>query len=308
MSKKNSNKTLWILFAVLFVTVLLIFTNESTKNERSFRKELISIDTSSVTAISLFPKSQNGKEVKLKLDDNTWKVTANNGNEYTVPKTKIDNLISEILRIKPKRIVARSKSKWGVYEIDSSSTRIVVKEGSSVVLDLLIGKFAFQQPRSMSTFVKLDDDNDVYEVDGFLNMTFNKDANSFRNEIIVKSSSGKWNKLSFVSDSLNNNFDLIKVNSKWSIAGIEIDSAKTVKYLNELARLTNTDYVDIDKSNLPKQVAQLTIEVEAEEPIVITAYRDSTNYIIHSSLNNENYFDGDKVADKIFYKEENLMK
>lgn len=51
----------------------------------------------------------------------------------------------------------------------------------------MIGKFAFQQPRSMSTFVKLAGDIDIYEVEGFLDMIFNKTSNDFRDETIIKS-------------------------------------------------------------------------------------------------------------------------
>jgi len=58
---------------------------------------------------------------------------------------------------------------------------------------------------------------------------------------------------------------------------------------------------------LPPQFAKLIIESE-NKPIEITAYKDSTNYIIHSSLNPDNYFDGNKVADKIFLEKKNFIK
>jgi hypothetical protein len=55
MFKLKSNTTLWIVFAVLLIAVVLIFTTESTKKERSFRKELVTIDTSAVTSLSIYP-------------------------------------------------------------------------------------------------------------------------------------------------------------------------------------------------------------------------------------------------------------
>ncbi len=307
MFNNNSNKTLWIVSAILLVAVILIFTTESTKKERSFRKELVSIDTMLVSQISLFPKSQKGKEIILKKTNNDWEVTADGRKKYLVPKSKIDNLLNQLLAIQPKRIAARSKDKWGEYQIDSASTRVVVKQGSDEVLDLLIGKFAFQQPRSMSTFVKLVSDTDVYEVDGFLEMTFNKDINSFRNEVVVKSDKSKWNKLKFESENIEESFEMVKMNNDWFVDGIKTDSVKTDQALNSLSNLSNSVFVDIDKAIFPKQTAKLIIQLESEDPIVLTAFQDSTNYIIQSSLNSESSFDGKSVGEKIFFNKSSLF-
>lgn len=198
MFNKKSNKTLWIIFAILLVATILIFTTESTKNERTFKKDIVSIDTSSVTEILIYPKSSMGTEVKLTKINNSWNVVLESGKQYLVPRAKIKNLLNQILAIKPKRLASRSKQKFNEYEVnDSLATRIIVNEGSNEVLNLIIGKFAFQQPRSMSTFVRLADDTDIYEVDGFLDMTFNKSADNFRDETIIKSDKNKWNTLKF---------------------------------------------------------------------------------------------------------------
>ncbi len=307
MFSKNSNKALWIVLAVLIIAVVLIFSSESTKNESSFKKDLVNIDTASVTEISLFPKSEHGKEVRLIKINDEWKVNADSGKQYLVPHSKVENLFNQLLRIKPERVAARSKDKWKEYKIDSTSTRVQVKEGSNKVLDLIIGKFSYSQPRSMSTYVKLADDNDVYEVDGFLDITFNKGVNSFRDETIIKSDKSKWNKLTFDADKLNDSFELVKVDNHWQINGAKTDSVKTDRALNSLSRLINSSYINLEKDKFPKQTAQLKIEVDDGEPITITAYQDSTNYVIESSQNPGNYFDGKKVGNKIFLKKESLF-
>lgn len=307
MFNLKSNTTLWIVFAVLLVAVVLIFTTESTKKERSFRKELVIIDTSAVTSLSIYPKSKNGQEVKLLLGDGNWKVSSENSQTYSVPKGKIENLLSQLLLIKPKRVAARNKTKWKEYQVDSAATRVVVNEDGSEVLDLIIGKFAFQQPRSMSTFVRLNDENEVYEVDGFLDMTFNKDVNSFRDETIVQSDRNNWKKLTFFySEGVS--FELEKVEDKWMIDGVATDSAKTVNSLNSLARLTNTSFVDKTPDEiLPQQTSKLVIEVQDSDPIEIIGYKNDEKFLVHSSQNPENYFDGSKVSEKIFISKESLF-
>ena len=306
MFNKNSNKTLWIIFAVLLIAVVIIFSSESTKKERTFNKNIINIDTSAVTEILLYPKSQKGKEVKLVKSKDGWKVIAENESQYTTPNAKVKNLLVQILRIKPKRLAARSKDKFAKYEVlDSVATRVVVKEGNKETLNLIIGKFAFQQPRSMSTFVRPAESNDIYEVDGFLDMIFNKTANNFRDETVIKSDKNKWNRLTF--ELPDETYELANTGKSWVLNGQPVDSAKTERTLNTLSRLTNTDYADIDENKLPKQNSKLTIENDLGEPIVITAYRDSTSYIISSSQNKENYFSGKNLGSKIYLNKDSFL-
>ena len=307
MFNKNSNKNLWIIFAILLIAVILIFTTESTKKERSFKKDLVSVDTSAITSLTIFPKSKPGEEVKLLKNNGTWKVFSKNGKNFTVPDFKIKSLFGELIKIKPKRVAARTKAKWAEYEVDSSATRVVVYESGNEVLNLIIGKFAFQQPRSMSTFVRLMNENDVYEVDGFLEMTFNKDVKSLRDENVIKSDINKWNRLIF-SSNYSENFELVKVNNSWIIDGIKTDSTKTENALKSLARLSNTDYVDnIEDGFLPPEFSKLIIETNDSEKIEITAFQNDTQYIIQSSQNIENYFDGNKIGDKIFLQKNHFF-
>lgn len=306
MFNKKSNKALWVVFAALLILVIIVFSTDSTKKERSFKKNIVTVDTSSVSSFVIYPKSKPGVELKFLKNNDTWTISSGTGKQYTVPKIKIKSLFDQIIRIKPKRVAANSKSKWTEYQVDSSSTRIVVFEKGSEVLDLIIGKFSFQQPRSMSTFVRLADENEVYEVDGFLDMTFNKDINSFRNETVIKSDKNKWSKLSF-SNSPNEEFTLIKIDSKWMIDGVETDSAKTEKALSSLARLSSTNYIDVDSTALPIQTSKLTIELDGGKNIVIAGYKDDSRFVIHSSQNQESYFDGNKIGEKIFIKKESFF-
>ncbi|MDX1700627.1 MAG: DUF4340 domain-containing protein, partial [Melioribacteraceae bacterium] len=298
MFSKKSNRNLWILFIVLLIAVILIFSTESTKKERSFRKDIVSVDTSAVSSMIIYPKSKPGMKVELLNSDGIWKVLGENSKSYTVPKSKIENLFNQLLMITPKRVAARSKSKWTEYQVDSSATRIVVNEDGSEALNLVIGKFSFQQPRSMSTYVRLWDENEVYEVDGFLEMTFNKDINSFRDETIIKSNKDEWTRLLFESTE-NESLELLKIDNKWTLNGLETDSAKTVKALNDLSRLTSTDFIDDrEQVSLPPQLFSLTIETSESQQIQVFGYKDNSRYLVYSSQNPENYFDGNKLDEK----------
>lgn len=307
MFNQKLNKFLWVIFLTLIIVVIWIFLSDPSKNERTFRQNIVNIDTTKITEIYLFPKSQNGKEVKLFKTENIWKVKTEFNKEFTIPPFKIKNLLNQLLAIKPKRLASRSSEQWSVYQVDSNATRILVNEGTEETLNLIIGKFAFQQPRSMSTYVRLANDVDVYEVDGFLEMTFNKDANSFRDETIISSDKSNWVKL--VIDTPNaESFTLVKSDKKWFIDDKLTDSSKTEKVLNELSRISNSEFANIfDENSLPPLNEKLLIESNDGSIITVSSFRDSSNYIIHSSSNPENYFKGEKISSKIFFDKNSLF-
>lgn len=288
-----SNKTLVIILAVLAVIAVIIYFPSGSRTERSFKTNLVDIDSSAVTEIIISPKSMNGKSFKVFKDGNGWKVTLENGKTAVVPNDKAKRLIEQILTIKPKRLAGRSKAKWSEFEVDSSATRVVVKEGGNTTLDIMIGKFLFQQPRSVSTYVRLSDDNDVYLVDGFLSMSFNQKPNSYRDNIVVKGDHNIWDKLVF-NYPADSSFQMYKVDGKWMSNNTKLDSAKTAKYLSQLSRLTNSNFVDNfdPKSTSPKY--ELIISAHDSTIATVNGYQADSLFVVNSSMNKESYFDGTK--------------
>jgi hypothetical protein len=243
MFSKISNKNLGLAFAALLILVIIIFVTDGGRNERTFREELVTIDTSTVTEILIYPKSIGHKEVKLYKEEKVWKVNLDNEKTAVVPQSKVSNLFAQLLPIKPKRLAARGQDKWGGFQVDSTGTRVKIVENGKTTLDIILGRFSFKQPRSMSTFVRLAKDADIYEVDGFLEMSFNQDANYFRDGTVINDNFQNWTRISFDYPA-DSSFQMIKVNEKWMSGNVELDSADTEKYLRQLARLTGTGYID----------------------------------------------------------------
>lgn len=308
MSKKNSNKTLAIVFILLLIIVVVVYITGTGKNERTFRKNLVSIDTTSVTKILIFPKSQKGKEVKLFKNGKQWKVQIDSTTSVRVPKDKIKNIFNTLLSLKAKRLAARGKSKYDYYAVTNKATRVEVFEGNKKTLDLIIGKFSYAD-RQLNSFVRLTNDNKIYEVNGFLGMTFNQKADAFRDGTVINSDYLKWNRLSFTYPD-NSSFQLIKIDNKWFANKKPADSVKVSRYLSKLSRLYSSYYVDdINKDSLTVPNYRLTIDTQKNKLIVINGFKKGSKYIIHSSMNKESYFNGSetKLWEKIFIGMKSLM-
>ena len=309
MFKKASNNILSLVFVALLLVVVILFFFDSGKNERTLREVLVDIDTSAVTQILIFSKANNYQPTKVFKQNDKWLVELKNGKTASVTDQKISQTLSEISGIVPKRLAARNKEKWGEFQVDSSGTRVQVFEGNDLSLDIVIGRFNYQQQmRSVSTYVRLHNDIDVYEVDGFLAMTFGKDANAFRDGTVVKDDSNSWTKLQFDYPA-DSSFTLNKMNNKWYINGNETDSAKTVAYLRKISNFTQNRFVDDDViQSGQKSTYKLTISTDKLEFIELSAYVDSTNYVIISSENPETQFDGKSFGSTFFVGAKSFLK
>jgi hypothetical protein len=300
MSLKISNKILALLFAALLVIVILFVVLDSGKNERTFREVLVDIDTSAVTEILIYPKSQNHQEVKLFQADDGWKVTLSSGKTANINDRRISDLYTQLLAILPKRLAARDEAKWNEFQVDSTGSRVKVIEGSVVTLDLVIGRFSFQQPRTMNTFVRLYNDTDVYEVDGFLDMTFNQGANSFRDGTVINDDFNNWTQLQF-NYPADSSFQLIKTGNDWMVNGVKADSSKTVNYLRRLSKLSNSSFIDdFNPENILIPTYSLNISTADLQFIEIKGFFNSDQYVINSTENTDAFFDGNSVGKTIF--------
>jgi hypothetical protein len=309
MFKKASNNLLGLVFVVLLLVVVILFFFDSGKNERTFREVLVDIDTSAVTQILIFSKANNYQPIKVFKQDDKWLVELKNGKTASVTEQKISQTLSELSSIIPKRLAARNKEKWGEFQVDSTGTRVQIFEGDEPSLDIVIGRFNYQQQlQSVSSYVRLHNDVDVYEVDGFLAFTFNKDANAFRDGTMIKDDSNSWTQLQFDYPA-DSSFTLSKVIDKWYVNNIETDSAKTAEYLRKLSNLTQNRFADdVVVQTGQKSMYNLTISNDKLEFIELAAYVDSTNYVIISSENSEAKFDGKTLGSTIFVSNKSFLK
>lgn len=308
MFNKVSNKSLLIVFGALIVIAAVYIIVESSRGERTFKSDIVNIDTTKVTAISIYPRATNHTEVRLyKEGDKNWKVKLNDNRTASVPESKIKSLLNMLVQIKPERVAAQDKSRWAEFKVDTAGTRVKVFEGKDNTLDLIVGKFSFQQPRQMNTFVRLNAEDEVYETEGFLDMAFNQKPNSFRNDQIVDDNISSWKKLTFTYP--DNSFELVKNDNSWTINGTKTDSAKTANYLRTLSHLNSGSFIDNPpQSDLQKADFTLTIESTSKGAIVVTAYGDTTETIVTSSQNEGAYFNGkmNGLLQKIFVSQEHL--
>ncbi len=194
LSKFLNTKTLIILLVILAGIYLVSKLTE--KEDRSFKSEMVSIDSADVTKIVILPKlGGDGKEVMFTKTGSEWKLESE-GKTYKPDASAITNILGELMRMKSERVAATDESKWKEFEVsDSTGTRIKLYKDKKLMADLYVGKFNYSQPKGpqnpyqqnkgkMSTYVRPAEDNEVYVVDGFIKMSIQANVDNYRDKTL----------------------------------------------------------------------------------------------------------------------------
>ncbi len=320
LSKFLNTKTLIVLLVILIGVYFLVKLTEH--KDRTFRSEMVTIDTSEVSKMVITPKlGSQEKPVVFTKSGNSWKLESGD-KTYKPDMASINNILSELVRMKSERVAATDNSKWAEFEVtDSTGTRIQLYNKNKIIADLYVGKFdyspqkgqqnPYQQNRGkMSTFVRPADDQEVYAVEGFIKMSIQANANAYRDKTLFAAGKDDLTKITFDYPE-NENFVLSKDNNKWLLNGQPTDSAKTVKYLNKLTKVTSSNFID-DVQPLTSSPA-FTIKLEGNNiaPTEIMAYpADSINkFVVTSSLVPDAKYSGSKsgLFERIFPKKDDFF-
>jgi hypothetical protein len=172
----------------------------------------------------------------------------------------------------------------------------------------MIGRFGVQGQRQFHTFVRLQNDDEVYAADNFMGISFPSEPNSFRNSRFLETEKDSIFQITFRYPA-DSSFILNKMDSIWFIGTAVADSTAVADYLSDLRFLSATEFVDdVDPSTLINPVLLVEIQSKGKESTTVEAYGHPVyNYIYHSSFNPNAYFSDEKINDRIFISMNGLL-
>lgn len=293
-----NNKKLLIVFLSL-LGVYFLSQYGFKKQTRSFKTELIQVDTAKVTAIMIYPKSDNQEELTLNRNGEGW--TVSKGNLTTAANEgAVKSLLNNLALIKTKRVAAKSPEKWKDYEVEETTgSRIKAYAGDDLVADFIVGRFNYnQQTRQGLSYLRLTKGEETYAVDGFLSMTMGQGFDAYRNKQLIKVDQNQLTQIALNTLGLTEIYQ--KNGSQWLKDGTAIDSTKMANYLNGIQTISGSTFVNDFNETATTAALYQTLSLEGNNittPIIIKAFRDTTNtpsYILHSSLNPDGYFSSEE--------------
>lgn len=315
----SSIKMIGILAVLVLVYLGFEFFGGKSRS-KSFKTELVEIDTAKVSKLLIESK---GESLELIKENNAWKVSIGNGKYVEAQNSNVKSTLNSLLTIKPSRIVAKNPEKWKDYQVDSAGIRVQIFEGSKSTLDLVIGRFGFdqkalqQQQQQMGgrggmpqfyTYVRLQNEKEVYVADNFMGMSINSDANGYRNKQLLSVTTDDISQIQFHYPA-DSGFVLSKIDSVWSIFGSQPDSVATASYLSDIRNVNSSNFVDdVPSSALVSPTVSMSISQYGKADIMVKAFQHPIHkWIINSSENPLAYFADEAVVEKLFVGKEKLL-
>jgi len=304
-----NNKVLFLILAALVGIFLLSKVLDSGKRTKSFNSELIAVDTAKITSIVLHPKADNHAEVRLEKSGNTWSVKRES-ESYAADQAAVSNLLPSLAETKVKRLVARSSDKWEQYEVtDSLGTRVQVNAGAKSLADFVVGKFNFQQqPQSITSFVRKSKEDDVFAVEGFLSMSYNRGLDAWRDKSFVDVDPENITRLEMTTPDGTTTYE--KTFNTWSANGTALDSLKIANYLNGFKSMKISTFDKLFEDAAPNY--QLIISGNNMSPIEILCFEgeEEGTYILNSNQHDKNWAgsDAEGLFKQIFGDAVELLK
>lgn len=312
LSKILNTKTLIILLVVL--GGIFAISKLTEKEDRTFKSELVKIDTSLVTKMVIIPKTGGGDNITFTRSGYDWTLESA-GKSYKPDIASITNIMNELARMRTERIAGIDESKWDEFEVsDTTGTRIQLFDGDDVLADLYLGKFTYSQaPQTnpnqrqqarMFTHVRPVDEKIVYVVEGFIKMSIQPNVDTYRAKVLCAMKKEDITRITYDYPA-NEKYILEARDGKWFLNGEVTDSTNTARYLMKFSRLSNNNFVDETEGLNPQLTHTVTLEGNNTLPVTLKAYAtaDTTmNYIVSSSLIPDSKFDAVKsrLFDKVF--------
>lgn len=292
---KFNNKTLGIIFIALLA--IIFFRKMVNQPEvRSFREVLVAVDTAAVSKIILTKGTEN--KIELLKENGAW-TASSNGKTFPATNNSIQGVLSSIVTIKPQQLISKKREKWADYELDEATGKKVEIYSNGKLLDsFYAGRFNFnQQSRSAKTYFRKADEDDVYSVDGFLSMTFDKKLDDFRNKKLFDGLQKEQIK-SIAFDSKGGNRKVNFTNGQWmNEMNQPLDSTKVENYISRLINRSGSEFDDTFVENLELLEANIQLRSETETPLAeLKIYNEvgkTKPFVFSSSLNEGVYFRSD---------------
>ncbi len=192
--KKLNNKILAIAFVALAIVFFATRWMRSSSLQGNIRSELVSLEPDQLTEVQI---ASRDSVLRLVKEGNHWQLIKGE-NKAEADSGSIGRMIQTLSNLRAKRMASRKKEKWSEYKVDSSATHVSAFYGSSKQVELHIGTLGFNQNPNGGgmnqgiepyTFVRLEGEDDVYVVDGFLSATFSPSFKEWKKKAPVSADS-----------------------------------------------------------------------------------------------------------------------
>ncbi len=291
-----------LIAVIIFAGSYLLLHKENRDNYKL--PEIEDINTSKLTGIII--NSSNGN-IKFIKKGESWVLT---DKEFPADSSSVQDMFDTLKTFKLTTLVSQKKDLQR-YELDEKKhVHVKLMEKSKTIFEFTIGKLA---PSFNHTFVMLANNNNIYHAKGSFRGDFNKTLDDFRDKKVLEFPEKSIKQFSIDKDEKTETFtskqekgEEKEDNTTWSSKNKQsVDKEAVSDLLSTISYLKCENYPAApDKSSLKNQKPLCRIQLESENTIELTLYKnDKQDFIGISSMNDYLFSlsesDGKKIVENI---------
>ncbi len=281
--RRSNNKILLIVLVVLLGGFVLTRVFRAPSLERNIEEDLLTLDTAQVSAIHITPAVDNKAEIRLIRSGVDWKVQYR-GRTAQVEMNQLNSALGSISEIHADRILTRKKEKWTDYNVDTTGTHVTVILNQDTQKEFWVGKLS-----GSGNCIRIEGEDDVYEVKEALERNFNKNFSAWRDKSFISVQPESVSKIAFQYPG-DSSFVVVQSGGKWELEDVKADSSKVQTYLNRLRSRNLSEFADDFK---PSAQASHILKLSNDSSLAITVQgwkMEDDKWVLASSLQDSVYF------------------
>lgn len=302
--KNVNNKLLLLVCAALLATFGLAKFVLAPARSSNLNVARFKLDTATITAVRLHGPNDTLPEIMLTRQGTRWQATQHNITA-TVPHQKINSLLHTAAALRPERIVSRKKEKWHEYDLgDSTAKSVSFYNNNQPVMTLKLGK-----ETAGNTYVRVDEDNDVYLLNGALTSSISTVFSDWRDQTLLQFGIDQVRKIDFHYPA-DSGFTVERQNKQWMVSAQPADSTGIKSYLGKINHQTADTFADTFKPLKDPDIT-VTYTLADNQQVVLKGWLQSFDaWVLNSSIQPDVYFmdKGPRIIDDIFIGKKALTK
>jgi len=242
----NATKTLTGIFAALLLITAIVKWGDNRSSSEAFRSKLVRVDTASVNMIVIEKPGNNALE--LREEQGIWQVTdSRSENWYEADQNTVGRALDRLNNLNVKAVATRNPDKHTRYKVDSTGTGVsLYNENENLLAGIILGAPNIVSQREYNSYVRPVDENAVYTVEGFLNATFNRDLEAWRNKQVWELDRNRISRVDFLFPG-DSSYSVQQVGEyKWISEEDTLKSGPVSTMLDRLSTLQASGFVDSD--------------------------------------------------------------
>lgn len=256
----NATQTLAVIFVVISVLTAAVKWSSGPEASQAFRSKLVSVDTSRVNKLVI--KQPANPPLTLQKSGQQWQVSGASSEQYPADASRVRRAIDRLNSLDVTAVATRNPEKFTRYRVDSTGIHVSLYDGENILNSVFVGAPQQEGQRTLNNYVRLENEDAVYAVEGYLRSTFTKALNEWRDKEVWDVEQSKISRVEFGYPA-DSSFAIEKTTSNgrdWVAGSDTLSYSSVSSVLSRLASLEASGFADsLAKENFGAEKYNLRI-------------------------------------------------